>query len=43
MATKNEEFQKRLLAMFRVEAEEHLDLITAGLLDWRKRHPSIGK
>jgi len=36
MATKNEEFQKRLLTMFRVEAEEHLDLITAGLLDLEK-------
>src|SRR6185369_8983999 len=36
MATKNEEFQKRLLAMFRVEAEEHLDLITAGLLELEK-------
>jgi two-component system chemotaxis sensor kinase CheA len=36
MATKNEEFQKRLVAMFRVEAGEHLDLITAGLLDLEK-------
>jgi two-component system chemotaxis sensor kinase CheA len=36
MATKNEEFQKRLVAMFRVEAEEHLDLITTGLLDLEK-------
>jgi two-component system, chemotaxis family, sensor kinase CheA len=36
MATKNEEFQIRLLAMFRVEAEEHLDLITAGLLELEK-------
>lgn len=36
MATKNEEFLKRLVAMFRVEAEEHLDLITAGLLDLEK-------
>src|SRR5258705_12911187 len=36
MATKNEEFLKRLIAMFRVEAEEHLDLITAGLLDLEK-------
>ena len=36
MATKSDEFQKRLLTMFGVEAEEHLDLITAGLLELEK-------
>ena len=40
MATKNDEFQKRLLAMFRVEAEEHLKLITAGLIEL-ERTPSF--
>lgn len=33
MATKSDEFQKRLLAMFHVEAEEHLEQMTAGLLE----------
>ena len=36
MATKSDEFQKRLLAMFRVEAEDHLKLMTAGLLELEK-------
>ena len=36
MATKSDEFQKRLLAMFRVEAKEHLEQMTAGLLELEK-------
>jgi two-component system chemotaxis sensor kinase CheA len=39
MATKDE-IQKRLLAMFRVEAEEHLKLMTAGLIEL-ERTPSF--
>ncbi len=42
MATESEEFQKRLLTMFRVEGEEHLDLITTGLLDLEKA-PTVEK
>src|ERR1044071_1600001 len=36
MAAKSDEFQKRLLAMFRVEAKEHLEQVTAGLIDLEK-------
>ena len=36
MATKSDEFQMRLLAMFRVEAKEHLEQMTAGLLELEK-------
>jgi len=36
MATKSDEFQKRLLAMFRIEAKEHLEQMTAGLLELEK-------
>jgi len=34
---KDEEFLKRLMATFRVEAEEHLRVITSGLLELEKR------
>ena len=36
MGSKDEEFLKRLLATFKVEAEEHLQAITAGLLQLEK-------
>ena len=36
MATKDQEFRKRLLATFKVEAEEHLKAITSGLLELEK-------
>ncbi|MHB8069575.1 MAG: hybrid sensor histidine kinase/response regulator [Desulfobaccales bacterium] len=36
MTSKDEEFLKRLLATFRVEAEEHLQAISAGLLQLEK-------
>jgi two-component system chemotaxis sensor kinase CheA len=36
MAGKEEEFRKRLLATFKVEAEDHLNAITAGLLELEK-------
>jgi two-component system chemotaxis sensor kinase CheA len=36
MAIKSDEFEKRLLAMFRVEAKEHLEQMTAGLLELEK-------
>jgi two-component system chemotaxis sensor kinase CheA len=42
MSTESDDFQKRLLAMFRVEAEEHLKLITAGLIEL-ERTPSFEK
>jgi two-component system chemotaxis sensor kinase CheA len=37
---KDEEFLKKLMATFRVEAEEHLRTITAGLLELEKRPKS---
>ena len=37
MTKKKEDFLKRLLATFRVEAEEHLRVITSGLLELEKR------
>jgi two-component system chemotaxis sensor kinase CheA len=40
MTEKDKEFQKRLMATFRVEAEEHLRAITAGLLELEKRPKS---
>ena len=43
MNTKDEEFQKRLLVMFREEAREHLDSITKGLLDLEKEVPTDEK
>ncbi len=36
MGTKDEEFLKRLLATFKVEADEHLKAISAGLLQLEK-------
>jgi two-component system chemotaxis sensor kinase CheA len=33
MANKNDDFQKKLLATFRVEAEEHLQAMSAGLIE----------
>jgi len=36
MAEKNDEFRKRLLATFRVEADEHLRAMSSGLLDLEK-------
>lgn len=33
MATKNDEFLKRLLATFKIEADEHLQAMSAGLLE----------
>jgi len=36
MATTSDEFQTRLLGMFRIEAEEHLKLMTDGLLELEK-------
>jgi two-component system chemotaxis sensor kinase CheA len=36
VATTSGEFQQRLLAMFRVEADEHLRIMTAGLLELEK-------
>jgi len=36
MAERDKDFLKRLLATFRVEAEEHLKLMTAGLLELEK-------
>ena len=36
MNIKNDEFQKRLLSAFRVEAEEHLKNITSGLIELEK-------
>ena len=36
MGTKDEEFLKRLLATFKVEAAEHLKAISAGLLQLEK-------
>jgi two-component system chemotaxis sensor kinase CheA len=43
MATKSEEFQKRLVAMFKVEAQEHLELIASGLLELEKTPTADGK
>lgn len=36
MTNKNDEFLKRLLAMFRVEADEHLAAMSAGLIELEK-------
>jgi two-component system chemotaxis sensor kinase CheA len=36
MNKKNEEFQKRLLLTFRIEAEEHLKAMTSGLIEMEK-------
>jgi two-component system chemotaxis sensor kinase CheA len=36
MNKKNEDFQKRLLSAFRIEAEEHLKNITSGLIELEK-------
>src|SRR3989338_8100027 len=36
MAKKNDEFLKKLLATFRVEADEHLQAMSSGLLDLEK-------
>jgi len=36
MNKKNEEFQKRLLATFKIEAEEHVKAITSGLIELEK-------
>ncbi len=36
MADKNDDFQKRLLATFRVEADEHLKAMSAGLIELKK-------
>jgi two-component system chemotaxis sensor kinase CheA len=40
MSNKDEPFLKRLLATFRVEAEEHLRIITSGLIELEKRPKS---
>lgn len=40
MAERDKDFLKRLLATFRVEAEEHLKLMTAGLLELEKTPPA---
>ena len=40
MATKEEEFLKRLRATFKIEAEEHLQAIATGLLELEKS-PSL--
>ncbi len=39
MPKNDEEFLKRLLATFRVEADEHIKAITAGLIDLEKSYP----
>ncbi len=39
MASKNEELHKRLLATFRIEADEHLKAMTSGLLALEKTSP----
>lgn len=39
MSKNDEEFLKRLLATFRVEADEHIKAITAGLIDLEKSDP----
>ena len=36
MTGKEREFQEKLLATFRVEAEEHVNAVTAGLLSLEK-------
>ncbi len=36
MANKNDDFLKRLLATFRVEADEHLKAMSAGLIELEK-------
>ena len=36
MAGKNDAFMKRLLSTFKVEADEHIKNITAGLIDLEK-------
>src|SRR3990167_9784303 len=36
MAKKNDDFQKRLLATFRVEADEHLKAMSSGLIELEK-------
>ena len=36
MAEKDKDFLKKLLATFKVEAEEHLKQMTAGLIDLEK-------
>jgi two-component system chemotaxis sensor kinase CheA len=37
--TKDEEFQKRLVATFKIEAEEHIASISAGLIELEKQPP----
>lgn len=39
MAKKNDDFLKKLLATFRVEADEHIEAMSSGLLDLEKRPP----
>ncbi len=39
MGTKEEEFLKKLLSMFRVEAKEHISTITSGLIELEKAPP----
>lgn len=39
MGTKEEEFLKKLLSMFRVEAKEHISAITSGLIELEKAPP----
>ena len=36
MAKKNDDFQKRLLATFQVEADEHLKAMSSGLMELEK-------
>lgn len=40
MDKKEEEFQRKLLSIFRIEAKEHLDTITSGLIELEKSAPS---
>lgn len=40
MAAKKDDFMKKLMATFRVEAEEHLTAITDGLLELEKKPPA---
>ncbi|HUW06947.1 MAG TPA: hybrid sensor histidine kinase/response regulator [Williamwhitmania sp.] len=42
MDTKDEEFIKRLQAMFKVEAEEHINVLSKGLIELEKNPNSIG-
>jgi len=42
MANKNDDFLKRLLATFRIEADEHLKAMSAGLIELEK-NPAAGR